>query len=269
MGNLLQKMRKINTLLQTSGGVVNKNALKDGKLPFTDMTAILADILDANTYLIDHEGKLLGFNEKHEINNSRVKQMLVDKQFPRGYSSSMLEITETRSNIGIESDYTVFPVETRDLFSNGLTTVIPIYAAGERLGTLIFARLAPEFDEGDLILGEHAAAVVGIEILYEKSTQIEEEAREAAMVQMAIKTLSYSELKAVKAIFDELDGLEGRLTASTIADRIGITRSVIVNALRKLESGGIIETRSLGMKGTYIRIHNKKFMDALEKETMY
>ena len=31
---------------------------------------------------------------------------------------------------------------------------------------------------------------------------------------------------------NELDGLEGRLTASVIADRIGITRSVIVNALR-------------------------------------
>ena len=44
-------------------------------------------------------------------------------------------------------------------------------------------------------------------------------------------TLSYSEIKAVSAILNELDGLEGRLTASVIADRIGITRSVIVNAL--------------------------------------
>lgn len=33
------------------------------------------------------------------------------------------------------------------------------------------------------------------------------------------------------------------------ADRIEITRSVIVNALRKLESAGIIESRSLGRKG--------------------
>ena len=39
-----------------------------------------------------------------------------------------------------------------------------------------------------------------------------------------------------------------------IADRIGITRSVIVNALRKLESAGIIESRSLGMKGTYLKV---------------
>ena len=50
---------------------------------------------------------------------------------------------------------------------------------------------------------------------------------------MAVNTLSYSELRAVSAILSELKGNEGQLTASIIADRIGITRSVIVNALRK------------------------------------
>ena len=78
-------------------------------------------------------------------------------------------------------------------------------------------------------------------------------------------TLSYSELKAVHAIFEALDGEEGRLTASSIADEIGITRSVIVNALRKLESAGIIESRSLGMKGTYLKVLNQQFIKELEK----
>ncbi|QQP69285.1 GTP-sensing pleiotropic transcriptional regulator CodY [Carnobacterium sp. CS13] len=269
MSGLLQKMRKINNMLQKKGGVVSNGSIEEGNLPFTDMAVILGDVLNANTYLIDEAGNLLGYTEKHEINNERVKEMLDAKKFPLEYALSMLEIKETRTNIGIESDYTVFPIETRDLFIDGLTTVIPIYAAGERLGTLILARLAPQFDDDDLILGEHAATVVGIEILYKKSTQIEEEARDSANVQIAIKTLSYSELKAVKAIFEELGGLEGRLTASNVADKIGITRSVIVNALRKLESGGIIESKSLGMKGTYIRIHNTKFIEALDKEWAY
>ena len=44
--------------------------------------------------------------------------------------------------------------------------------------------------------------------------------------------------------------------ASKIADRVGITRSVIVNALRKFESAGVIESRSSGMKGTYIKVVN-------------
>lgn len=82
---------------------------------------------------------------------------------------------------------------------------------------------------------------------------------------MAINTLSYSEMKAVSAILGELDGTEGRLTASVIADRIGITRSVIVNALRKLESAGIIESRSLGMKGTYLKVINEGIFDKLKE----
>lgn len=40
---------------------------------------------------------------------------------------------------------------------------------------------------------------------------------------------------------------------------------VIVNALRKLESAGVIESRSLGMKGTFIKVKKEKFLDELEK----
>ena len=76
--------------------------------------------------------------------------------------------------------------------------------------------------------------------------------------------LSYSELEAIIHIFDELDGTEGILVASKIADRVGITRSVIVNALRKFESAGVIESRSSGMKGTYIKVVNDYVFTELE-----
>ena len=81
---------------------------------------------------------------------------------------------------------------------------------------------------------------------------------------MAIGTLSYSEIEAVQQIFAELDGQEGLLVASKIADRVGITRSVIVNALRKFESAGVIESRSSGMKGTYIKVVNELIFEELE-----
>lgn len=53
--------------------------------------------------------------------------------------------------------------------------------------------------------------------------------------------------------------------ATKVADRVGITRSVIVNALRKLESAGVIQTRSSGMKGTYIKVLNDAVFDELEQ----
>lgn len=190
--------------------------------------------------------------------------MLEDRQFPEEYTKSLFNVPETSSNLDINSEYTAFPIENRDLFQSGLTTIVPIIGGGDRLGTLILSRLQDTFTDDDLILAEYGATVVGMEILHEKAEEIEEEARSKAVVQMAISSLSYSELEAIEHIFEELDGNEGLLVASKIADRVGITRSVIVNALRKLESAGVIESRSLGMKGTYIKVLNNKFLIELE-----
>ena len=96
----------------------------------------------------------------------------------------------------------------------------------------------------------------------EKEEAIEN--RKKQIVKSAISTLSYSELEAIVHIFDELNGTEGILVASKIADRVGITRSVIVNALRKFESAGVIESRSSGMKGTYIKVVNDAVYEEIE-----
>ena len=93
----------------------------------------------------------------------------------------------------------------------------------------------------------------------------QEEARKVQVVKSAFNTLSFSEMEAIVHIFEELDGNEGILVASKIADRVGITRSVIVNALRKFESAGIIESRSSGMRGTYIKVLNDVIFDELKK----
>ena len=70
---------------------------------------------------------------------------------------------------------------------------------------------------------------------------------------------------AQNLLFSELNGKEGILGASKIADRVGITRSVIVDALRKFESAGVIESRSSGMKGTYIKVLNTVIFDEIEE----
>jgi transcriptional pleiotropic repressor len=254
--NLLGKTRKINSLLQQSAGK---------PVNFKEMAQTLSNVIEANVFVVSRRGKLLGISLFQEIENERMKKMIEDRQFPEEYTKGLFNIPETSSNIDIDSPYTAFPVENREIFSKGLTTVVPIIGGGERLGTLILSRLNESFSDDDLILGEYGATVVGMEILREKSEEIEEEARNKAVVQMAISSLSYSELEAIEHIFEELDGNEGLLVASKIADRVGITRSVIVNALRKLESAGVIESRSLGMKGTYIKVLNDKFLLELSK----
>ncbi|MED3552198.1 GTP-sensing pleiotropic transcriptional regulator CodY [Cytobacillus praedii] len=254
--DLLTRTRKINAMLQRAAGK---------PVNFKEMAEILSDVIEANIYVVSRRGKLLGYAANQQIENERMKKMLEDRQFPEEYTNSLFNIQETSSNLDVNSEYTAFPIENKELFSNGLTTIVPIIGGGDRLGTLILARLKEQFHDDDLILAEYGATVVGMEILREKAEEIEEEARSKAVVQMAISSLSYSELEAIEHIFEELNGKEGLLVASKIADRVGITRSVIVNALRKLESAGVIESRSLGMKGTYIKVLNDKFLFELEK----
>ncbi|WP_099221384.1 GTP-sensing pleiotropic transcriptional regulator CodY [Listeria costaricensis] len=254
--SLLEKTRKINSMLQNAAGkTVN----------FKEMADTLSDVIEANTYIVSRKGKLLGYSEILPIENERMKQMLTECQFPEEYTQSLFNVNETSPNLEVSSQYTAFPIENSDLFTKGLTTIVPIVGGGERLGTLILSRLENRFNDDDLLLAEYGSTVVGMEILHEKAEEIEEEARSRAVVQMAISSLSYSELEAIEHIFDELNGKEGLLVASKIADRVGITRSVIVNALRKLESAGVIDSRSLGMKGTFIRVLNDKFLVELEK----
>lgn len=254
--DLLTKTRKINALLQKAAGK---------PVNFKEMSETLSEIIDSNTFVVSRRGKLLGFAINQQIENERMNKMFEERQFPEVYTKGLFNIQETSPNLTIDSEYTAFPIENKELFDDGLTTIVPIIGGGERLGTLILARLHGAFNDDDLILAEYGATVVGMEILREKAEEIEEEARSKAVVQMAISSLSYSELEAIEHIFEELNGHEGLLVASKIADRVGITRSVIVNALRKLESAGVIESRSLGMKGTYIKVLNDKFLVELDK----
>lgn len=253
---LLTRTRKINAMLQKAAGK---------SVNFNDMSETLSEVISSNVFILSRRGKLLGYAINQAIENERMKNMLEERRFPEEYTQGLFNIFETTANIDIDSQHTVFPVENKDLFRTGLTTIVPILGSGERLGTLILGRLSDEFNSDDLLLAEYGATVVGMEILQEKSAEIEKEARSKAVVQMAISSLSYSELEAIDHIFEELDGKEGLLVASKIADRVGITRSVIVNALRKLESAGVIESRSLGMKGTYIKVLNDKFLAELDK----
>ena len=72
----------------------------------------------------------------------------------------------------------------------------------------------------------------------------------------AFTALTPLERKAMVLVFHEMEGLEGILITSRVAKEVGITRTVIVNALRKLESAGLIQKTSSGVKGTRIKVLN-------------
>jgi transcriptional pleiotropic repressor len=249
---LLDKTRKINKLLH------NNNS---SKVVFNDICDVLSGILDSNILVISKKGKVLGRSNAEGV--EVIQEMIsvdVGEFIDDTLDERLLGVLSTKENVnlltlGFESD----------IISRIRAVIIPIVIAGERLGTLFVYKSGEDYSIDDIILCEYGTTVVGLEMMRSVNEENVEESRKLQVVKSAINTLSFSELSAIIHIFDELDGKEGILVASKIADRVGITRSVIVNALRKFESAGIIESRSSGMKGTYIKILNDVVFDELAK----
>ena len=256
MRGLLEKTRSINKVLQKSAGY---------PVDFKEIAAILSENIECSVYILDRRGKVLGYTYLRgfvcEIMEGIVESLA---GFPEDYNENLLRIIETHANICQTLNVCAFQNDKKCQYSK-VTTVVPIVGGGTRLGTLVLAKYDRNFYDEDLILAELGATVVGMEILRARQDRMEEEARKRAAVQIALGTLSYSEMDAVHHIFEQHEGDEGLLVASKIADRVGITRSVIVNALRKFESAGVIESKSLGMKGTYIKVLNDRLLEELDR----
>ena len=249
---LLDKTRKINKLLHNN----NSNVVV-----FNDICDVLSDILDSNILVISKKGKILRI--KNRADSACIHQLISDKvgdHIDELLNERLLSVLSTKENVNL-----LTLGFSCDNVSDYQAIITPIDIAGERLGTLFIYRSKKPYEIDDIILSEYGTTVVGLEMLRSVNEESAEETRKKQIVKSAISTLSFSELEAITHIFEELDGNEGILVASKIADRVGITRSVIVNALRKFESAGVIESRSSGMKGTYIKVINDVVFDELKK----
>jgi len=249
---LLDKTRKIGKLLH------NNNS---SKVVFNDICKVMREILSSNVLVISKKGKVLGVGLCEGM--KEIDELIDDKV--GGYVDNLLNerllgVLSTKENVNLAT----LGFEKTDV-RKFQAVVTPIDIAGERLGTLFIYKCDEQYDIDDIILCEYGTTVVGLEMLRAVNEESAEEIRKLAVVKSAIGTLSYSEMEAITYIFDELSGMEGILVASKIADRVGITRSVIVNALRKFESAGVIESRSSGMKGTYIKVVNDAVYSEIEK----
>lgn len=252
---LLDDTRKINSILY------KKNS---EKVVFDDICDAMKQVLSSNVLVLSKKGKVLGSGRLMNIapleafKNVRVSQFIDVKLNDR-----LKDILSTKENVNLET--LGFDREE----SLGYQAIVsPITIAGQRYGTLfIYRPSAPKasYSIEDIILSEYGATVVGLEMMRAVTEEYAEENRRANGVQAALSTLSTSEIDAMISVFDELSSCEGILVASRVADRVGITRSVIVNALRKLESAGVIVSKSSGMKGTYIKVTNELIFEELEE----
>lgn len=249
---LLDKTRKINKLLHNNHSY---------RVIFDDICDVLSGILESNVLVVSKKGKILGmayFEEKWRINELLKNKVgtVIDNML----NERLLSVLSTKENVNL-STLGFTPDKVKKI--NAL--LVPIEISGERLGTLFIYKKDSDYEIDDIILSEYVTTVVGLEMLRSVNEESADEERKLAMVKSAISILSGSEKQAIVYIFSDLESSEGILVASKIADRVGMTRSVIVNAIRKFESAGIIETRSAGMKGTFIKVVNEMAYEEVKK----
>jgi len=136
-----------------------------------------------------------------------------------------------------------------------------------KIGCLTLRR-ENEFTETEKLTANIALCVCTVLLRHREGLYSAEKKRRAKAVRAIINSLSFSELEATKHILKilcEKGSSEGLFIAGHIADKLGFTRSVVTGSLRKLEGANLIETRSLGMKGTYIRVKDALLTEELTK----
>lgn len=241
--SLLGRTRLITRLLQSQAS---------GYVRFADLASALGEALGGKVAIVSRKGKVLATTQ-----NSRVSAgaTLADE-----LTAHLLKLDEATTVPSFPVSGQLDGVPFAFKFENA--ALLPVYGGGQRLGTLLVNQ---HLTDADLVLAEYATTVVGLEMLHAQQGEEQDQARKDTSARMAVSALSYSEAEAIVHVFKELGRPEGLLVASKIADRVGVTRSVIVNALRKLESAGVITSRSLGMKGTFIKVLNPAFLDELAK----
>ena len=213
---LLDKTRKINKLLH------NNHSLR---VEFSDICDVLSGILESNILVISKKGKVLGTGFYTGVDV--IDELIYDKVggfVDNMFNERLLSVLSTKENVNLAT--LGFAVDNVKKFQ---ALIVPIEIGGERLGTLFMYKNDKAYEIDDIILCEYGTTVVGLEMMRSVNEENAEETRKVQIVKSAISTLSFSELEAITHIFDEMDGKEGILVASKIADRVGITRSVIVH----------------------------------------
>lgn len=252
--NILNKMRKLNWVLSES---------TTGSLSYNDLSKILCEIVGANVLITSVDGAVLGSGYENVEEASTIFDEEGSEKLTVFHTQKFAGIKETVENLQGEDCYELLGEDYSMI--DKYHCIIPSVCGGERMGTLIVARHDKSFDEVDIALCEYGATVVGIEIKRNINLLMEEEKRLIKAVEKAIDKLSFSEKDALDKIFAEIKGNEGLLVVSKVAGKYSITNSVIVNAIRKLESAGVLSSQSLGMKGTRIKITNPYLKSKVEE----
>ena len=95
MKNLLEKTRRLNKSLQSFG---------PDPVSFSKLSEKLSSILNANVYIANKRGKILGYELSKGFECDTIESEIVnERKFPNDYNEELLGYRETKENIKQEA----------------------------------------------------------------------------------------------------------------------------------------------------------------------
>ncbi|MEE5990914.1 MAG: GTP-sensing transcriptional pleiotropic repressor CodY [Firmicutes bacterium ADurb.Bin354] len=277
--SLLDRTRMIGSLLHNN---------ISSKVVFSDVCKVVSDTLDSDALVISTKGKVLGVCRCSDV--TQIEELLcydIGEHVDEALNRRFMSILSTQENAGLlalgfswktvhgfdrraegarktEADRAANPAQADRVVPEReyRAMITPIFIGGERLGTLFIYRESRLYDIDDIILLEYAATVVGLEMMRAMKEEDDEEGRMEKNVSDVLGVTSHSELESVRAILMKLDeeGF-GIVNLTKLSEESGISRTSLVNALKKMAGAGIFETRSRGVRGTEIHVVNDRIYE--------
>lgn len=247
---LLDRINRVNRFLRNGTGF---------SIDTDELCNMFGKLIKSDVIVADDKGVILGIYDNPDVSTIDYLDVTVrGDTLDEDINERLMSVLSTRENVhssmlGIESEE----------YEQYEFLIIPIDISGERLGTILTYRINNQYEIDDIILGEYVTTIVSLERLHGMRDDEEDVAHKRKQVGLAIHSLSYSEIYAAYCALSALKKTKGILIVSRVAAEYGITRSAIVNSIKKLNSAGVIKSKSMGVKGTAINIQNEYIMEAL------
>ena len=256
MSDIISRLQQLNEFFQHS---------VENSVPLWQFCEQLCKILHANIYFFNPDGEIFCYATSPDYICRYNERSLEARCLPERYKDMFKDVKHSIFNV-----YEQFPTCTCEnvtecIYKERYFSIVPIYYNGlkaNKAGMLVIRYGAP-FEQEEEMLCEYTAIVVALELFYQAQNSIKQDAMELAYSQMAVNSLSASELTAAKVILNQLSGGEGIVMLVKAAAQAFVTQSVASSALKKLESAGVISSQSYGVKGKHIKINNKHLLNEI------
>lgn len=245
MDDILNKIHELNNVFKQS---------VTSLIPIKKLCKQLCNITNSNIYLFFPNGKIFSYSIAQAFYCEYNEDALKSPQLPQHYLDMFHKSNNTRFNIFEDCPICTCEGVRTCIFKNRYYSMIPVFYNFTKIAGILLIRYGAPFAKDEEILCEYTAVIISLEIMRREQERIKQESFERARSQLAVNSLTFSELKASAAVVDMLPDKEGVVFLKEISKETYVTHSTVSSALKKLESAGVIRTKSQGVKGKYVHI---------------